>query len=154
MNMVREIGRHLPKSIKVPVCGIINKLLFTIKSQTIYNLCKNYVDYYNNDNNCNIITNGELNFLKKNLRNCKTVFDVGANIGKWSKLVVEINNKVSLHCFELSRYTFRKLKDNIFSDNVRCNNFGLGAKKENRILYILMMEMDATLYTKGKDWNI
>ena len=52
MKLIGRIERHLSEPIK----------------DRIYNLCKNYVDYYNNDNNCNMKTNGELNFLKKILK--------------------------------------------------------------------------------------
>lgn len=105
-------------------------------SEFIYRICKRYVDQYNGESNCNINSNGELFFLKRNLSASDVVFDVGANIGEWSKLALDVNNKIELHCFEPSKYSFRKLLNNNFPSNVHCNNFGLGSKKELRTLYI------------------
>lgn len=80
--------------------------------------------------------NGEFSFLKKNIHTSSTVFDVGANVGDWSKLALKLNKDINIHCFEPSKATFKKLKENNFKNNVHINNFGLGSKKEKRTLYI------------------
>ena len=59
----------------------------------IYRFCKRYVDYYKGENNSDMLSNGELRFLKCVLPKCKIVFDVGANIGKWTYLAKNINPK-------------------------------------------------------------
>ena len=104
--------------------------------QVFYRICRKYVDEFNGQNDCDIRMNGELRLLESYLPNCKVIFDVGANIGEWSRLALSANDGIMLHCFEPSKHAFEKLMSNNFPDNVCCNNFGLGSKKENKILYI------------------
>jgi len=106
------------------------------KIKPIYFICKKYIDIFNGENNCDIRTNGESHFLKNNLEYCNVVFDVGANIGEWTKTALSINPKIKVHCFEPNKNTFNRLLSNNFSSNVFCNNFGLGSKKEKKILYV------------------
>jgi FkbM family methyltransferase len=63
---------------------------------------------------------GELNFLKTFLKNRTggVVIDVGANIGNYSKLVLDINKSVTVYAFEPHPKTFAKL-----SDAIKRNNF-------------------------------
>jgi len=105
------------------------------KIKPIYLGCKKYIDIFNGENNCDLHTNGELHFLKNNLKYCNIIFDVGANIGEWTKAVLFINSEIKVHCFEPSKNTFNRLLSNNFSPNVFCNNFGLGSKKEEKVLY-------------------
>lgn len=68
-----------------------------------------------------------------------TIFDVGANQGQFSDLVVsglrgQINFKI--HSFEPSRYSFEKLTEKLASSGyVILNNFGLGKKEETAELF-------------------
>jgi len=105
-------------------------------SNYLYRVCKKYVNRYNNENNDDMDTNGEFRFIKDNLKKCNIVFDVGANVGSWAKLALRINANISLYCFEPSAFTFQKLVSNDFPSNVICNNFGLGAKNQERDLFI------------------
>jgi FkbM family methyltransferase len=102
----------------------------------IYNFFKRYVDRYNGENNDNMITNGEMRFLQSNIGNDSVIFDIGANIGKWTKLVLNINKRLNIHCFEPSKYTFKKLINNNFPPNVICNNIGLSSAKKEEFIYI------------------
>ena len=70
------------------------------------------------------------------LPSCRTVFDVGANVGDWAQMAIGINPDIDLHCFEPSEQTFQQLLSRKFPSNVSCNNWGLGSKKENRTLYL------------------
>jgi len=106
------------------------------KNPLIYSFCKRYISKFNGENNDNICTNGERRFLQRNLENCDVVFDIGANIGQWTKLALNFNSKLNIHCFEPSKFTFDKLKSNNFSPNVICNNVGLSSSKEENFLYI------------------
>jgi FkbM family methyltransferase len=135
--------------------------LFTLlprNNEFFYRVCKKYVDRYNNENNSDIHTNGELRFINDNLCNCDVVFDVGANVGDWAKLALGINPNISLHCFEPSSSTFKKLVGNDFPANVICNNFGLGAEDGERKLFVFGDESGGnSMYKrKGLDdgWNI
>lgn len=89
---------------------------FTAAAENIYKNVSNELD--KNGERWLIEKTGSLNF--------KTVFDVGANIGKWSNIVLSSHPNANVHCFEIVDSTFAQLKDNIgHSDKVTLNNFGL-----------------------------
>jgi FkbM family methyltransferase len=102
----------------------------------IYRWCKRYVDRYNGENNGQIETNGELRFIQRNLPQCRTVFDVGANVGNWAALALKINPGLDLHCFEPSHVTYQQLISNHFPRNVRCNNFGISSVRGEGQLFV------------------
>ena len=111
--------------------------LFLQKNQPIYKICKHCIDRYRGENNSDIYHNGEYHFLKSNAKNFKIVFDVGSNIGEWAKIILNINKDIKLHCFEPSAFTFQKLIENNFSENVICNNFGLSSQKGEKELFVV-----------------
>jgi FkbM family methyltransferase len=107
----------------------------------IFRFCRDYVDAFNNENNSNIHTNGELTLMHKYLPDSKMVFDVGANIGLWSELALEINPAINLHCFEPSHSTYKTLIDNLKAwENVICNNFGLSSSRQQAELLVFEKE--------------
>jgi FkbM family methyltransferase len=55
----------------------------------------------------------------------KTVFDVGANIGSWTRSALGYFQAAEFHCFELSSETFATLQENLNEPRVHLNNFGL-----------------------------
>ena len=82
--------------------------------------------------------NGENEWLKNYLKNKNkylTVIDVGANIGKYSKEVLSIDESINLIAFEPHPKSYAKLKDNIKSKNFKPFNLGVGNKNENLTLY-------------------
>lgn len=101
----------------------------------IYNFFKSYIDMYNGDNNDNMLVNGEIRFLKNNLRDKDIIFDIGARMGEWTKYALEFNENIYIHCFEPSNYSFKLLLKNNFPIKVICNNFGLSSKKKEKELY-------------------
>ncbi|MFX1274385.1 MAG: FkbM family methyltransferase [Promethearchaeota archaeon] len=101
----------------------------------IYNFFRRYIDMYNGDNNDNMHLNGEIRFLRNNLKDNDVIFDVGANIGEWTKQALNFKKKIYLHCFEPSIVSFGQLINNNFPSNVICNNFGLSSIKEEKLLY-------------------
>ena len=107
----------------------------------IFQFCRNYVDAFNNENNSDIHTNGEYTLMRKYLPESKMVFDVGANIGLWSKLALEINHSIILHSFEPSHPTYITLLNNLKSrENVICNNFGLSSSRQRAELLVFEKE--------------
>lgn len=107
--------------------------LIPAESNFLYKITSRYVDRYNGDNNSDPITNGEERLLRKilpTLRKGGVIFDVGANIGEWSKYSLSIDPNLSFHLFEPSKVTFERLSDYSWPENVKLNNFGLGEKKE------------------------
>jgi FkbM family methyltransferase len=114
----------------VRISNRITRMLFSFlprNDSTVYQYCRHYVNVYNNENNGDIHSNGELKLMQNYLPQSKVVLDVGANVGEWSKLALEINRNIELHCFEPSHYTYQKLFENHFPPNVICNNFGLSS---------------------------
>jgi FkbM family methyltransferase len=57
----------------------------------------------------------------------RMVFDVGANVGDWSKTAATFFPKAEIHSFELSQQTFKSLEKNLKADCFHLNNFGLGS---------------------------
>ncbi len=102
----------------------------------LYRAFRRYVDRYNGDNDDDMIRNGELRFMGEHLKGSTTVFDVGANVGDWAALALEINPALSLHCFEPSPTTFSRLAARSFPANVVRNNFGLSSASGERSLYV------------------
>lgn len=72
-------------------------------------------------------TNGEIGVLKiLSAFSPKCIFDVGANIGEWSRLVSTMNRGCKIHAFELVPQTYEILLKNAKDlNNVITNNFGL-----------------------------
>ncbi len=98
------------------------------KVKKLYSLCKAYCNRIDGENNDDIKTNGELNVLKLQIKDCSVVFDVGANIGEWTKLVLKYNPDIDIHCFEPIKANYQKLLLNKFTGNVNCNNSGISSK--------------------------
>ena len=71
---------------------------------------------------------GEAAFIKKYLLGKKEliIFDVGANVGEYSKYIYSINPEVVIHAFEPHPQTFKKLLSNISSSQFHPNNFAVG----------------------------
>ena len=71
----------------------------------------------------------EVNILfNRNDENKMTIFDVGANIGKYTEeifLCFKQNSEIEVHCFEPSAITHEKLSENLRGFNVVINKLGL-----------------------------
>jgi FkbM family methyltransferase len=93
------------------------------------------VDLHLGQNNSDMASNGELRLLRGVLPDCRTVFDVGANVGDWAALALGINPKIELHCFEPSVSTFQLL-DSRRLPGVVLNNIGMSSAPGAAILYI------------------
>ena len=113
------------------------------KSESLSQFSKKIVDYHENENNCEIETNGELDFIKKNKDNFKVIFDVGANVGEWTSLVSTMAPQAEIYSFEPSKQTFKILSSKTFNDKVNLFNIGLGEKNETKDFFI--NEKDSTL---------
>lgn len=77
---------------------------------------------------------GEEDFLKNTIASLQQpiIFDVGANVGRYSKHILEINPTVQLHSFEPHPKTFLSLKEQMNGTTAQLNNKGVG--KEPSIL--------------------
>ncbi len=120
--------------IKINFYNLLIKII--PRNPKIYNFFKRYIDRYNGENNDNMITNGEMRFLQRNIGNRSVLFDIGANVCQWTKFVLNTNKRLNIHCFEPSKYTFKKLINNNFPPNVICNNIGLSSAKKEQFIHI------------------
>jgi FkbM family methyltransferase len=107
------------------------KAIFKIK-YTLYYLSCFYKKYYENYS-YEFEKNGESNLIKKISKlDIKVIFDVGANVGNYTKILQELIPKSQIHCFELSKETFKILDKNLNGGeggkNIFLNNFGLSNK--------------------------
>lgn len=110
------------------------------ESSLLLRAAQRYVDRYYGDNNSDPSANGEEQFLRTELRKHSggtgVVFDVGANIGEWSKYCLSVMPTLNMHLFEPSRITFNKLQSSTWPQSVILNNCGLGECNEQLNLNI------------------
>jgi FkbM family methyltransferase len=84
------------------------------------------LDKASNNVNFDINNNGELRVLKILAKfQPKCVFDVGANVGEYTNIVVQTCPGCLVHSFEIVPDTFGELVNNVKSKNVRFVNKGL-----------------------------
>lgn len=120
--MLKTLGRHIFDMIPAD-------------SSLLLRFSQRYIDRYFSDNNSDPSTNGEEQLLRSILPEiCKrgkgVVFDVGANVGDWSKYCLGLTPSLNIHLFEPSKATFEKLQRNYWPPNAVLNNFGLGERIE------------------------
>lgn len=110
-RLLRQASQHLPRS------------------RGIYWLARHYADFYNGEHNCDIVSNGEMRFLRMyvSAKRPVVILDVGANVGKWCSLALQLNPRASIHCFEPNPAAFNKLASRDFPANVHLNSFALGS---------------------------
>lgn len=91
------------------------------------------------NSNYDFNTNGERFLLETAEQhiNVETIFDVGANIGKWSLMAVDCCPNAVIHSFEIVALTYEKLYDRLKHNNkIILNNCGLdSANREVLVNY-------------------
>jgi FkbM family methyltransferase len=94
-------------------------------SRSLYQIANLYRKAYNNLN-YNMDTNGEYYLLDKlSTTGVRTVLDVGANKGDYTRACLTRLKDATIHSFEIAPPTYQKLKNSVSSDRVKINNFGL-----------------------------
>lgn len=124
------------ENIKKVIYRIFSSLFTNYKNPTyfypIYFFAKNYVKFYENDENSDLNTNGERYFIRNILKrlNPGVVFDIGANRGEYSEMIIQAGIPAKIHCFEPDGRVFKELQNKFQSkDSIQLNNFGLGEKQ-------------------------
>lgn len=80
-----------------------------------------------------IETNGE-RWLMARMSEARVVFDVGANVGKWSKMCASFCPRAEVHAFEILPSTFAELAANVANNpRIKANAFGLSDQSGNSI---------------------
>ena len=106
--------------------------------------------FYKNFGNFHIT--GETFFLKSIKKfNIKNSIDIGANVGDYSRKIIEITNSNVL-AFEIMKKSFNKLKllEVEFTGKFQCFNIGLSDKKETKFIYF----QDSTSQLASLEKNI
>jgi len=110
--------------------------LLPVRNDLLYRLARKIVNLHDGDNDIDMRTNGELRFMREQLRDARVVFDAGANVGDWTAAALEINAHARYHCFEPSRATFARLAARAFPPNVIRNDFGLSDRAGEARLHV------------------
>ena len=122
--MKKIISKLIRNKHLFPFWKFLNKISFYGMN---YGVASGYANY-----------SGEL-FIIKHLKhnlNGGVIFDVGANIGDWSKFFIKEckNINYKLHLFEPSKFTFQSLKANL-DGNYNFHQIGFGDKNEQLTLF-------------------
>lgn len=106
-----------------------NRRNFIFKA--LNNACHSYIKAFENGN-YQSDSNGERRALRIMAQfELPVVFDVGANVGLWAKLIREYLPKSHVHCFEVIEPTFQELKKNTSGfEHITLNNLGLSNAEE------------------------
>ncbi len=104
-------------------------------NQLLYRFCRRYVDRHLSQNNSDMRTNGEKHLLQQRMPVCHTVFDVGANLGQWAALSLQINPLLDLHCFEASQATYQRFQQQPVAGRVTHRCCAVGATEGVGNLY-------------------
>ena len=84
--------------------------------------------------------NGEYKFLNSYIKSNMIVFDIGANVGDYTKYILKINPNVKVFCFEPVLKTYNTLIKNLSSEikdsKVVCNNLALSNEIGEAEMYI------------------
>ena len=130
------------------VCFILkNNQMLKLKGKSrlkekIKKILLRYFNTLEGNGNSNFKTNGEENFLNSLFEVYQSrdfcVFDVGANVGNYSELVLN-NSKgrpLSIHAFEPTRGCFKELLSRFSGQkNIHLNNFGLSSSEKEATIY-------------------
>jgi len=83
----------------------------------------------------NMEKNGELSVIKKLIKKGDVVFDVGANVGKWSRSVFAHVGDVQIHAFEPVESLYKTMKENFNSRSISIYNIALSSAEGVQAFY-------------------
>jgi FkbM family methyltransferase len=79
-------------------------------NKTLYDFCRKYVNFYNNDETGDRETNGQWRWLAEYMQSKpKVIFDIGGFAGDYSERILKADPSADLHVFEPNPQTFTKL---------------------------------------------
>ncbi|HBC72884.1 MAG: hypothetical protein UX91_C0002G0043 [Candidatus Amesbacteria bacterium GW2011_GWB1_47_19] len=94
----------------------------------LYFVAKRYCKFYENNENGNLSTNGELFFITSILKQIdpEVLFDIGANKGEYSQLILDQFPDCIIHCFEPDSRVFSILKTKYKNiNNIKLNHLAV-----------------------------
>jgi FkbM family methyltransferase len=122
------------------------------RSEVVFKLARLYVNFYEGQDDPVFATNGEERTLRSLLPGCRVAFDVGAHVGDWTALALEIEPSLQVHCFEPSARSFRQLEQRHGeAANVRLNHLALSDAAGEGALHVHPGESDRnSLHAAGE----
>ncbi|MEZ5500092.1 MAG: FkbM family methyltransferase [Steroidobacteraceae bacterium] len=94
-------------------------------SRMMARLCRQYLRHQNGYS-YDFVRGGEQNVLRRLAQlPVRTIFDVGANVGDWSKIAARYLPQANFHTFELSAATYASLVENLNDSRFRHNHCAL-----------------------------
>jgi FkbM family methyltransferase len=122
------------------------------RSDLLYRCCRKVVDHYRGDNNDDPHSNGELRVLRSALRDADVIFDVGANVGEWLDMAMQIRQRATFHAFEPCRGTYDRLCARGLPANVTAVHAAAGATSGSAPLFVLGDGSTGnSLYDRGRN---
>jgi FkbM family methyltransferase len=111
------------------------------RSESLLSACELYCQRFQvpgYENNVDIHTNGELWLLEEVAPDIRIAFDVGANVGDWTALLLSRARQLTrVYAFEPSRPAFARLLARSFPPSVSQHRMGLSSKPGKALLYVL-----------------
>lgn len=120
---------------------IIGKLKYQLLFKRLHKFSLKCMNYGGGSNPSDSGETWVLNYIKNKYKDSEfpiIFFDIGANVGKYSLLIIEIfkNINIKVFSFEPSKQTFQTLKENIGNNkNISLFNFGFGKSDNEQVLY-------------------
>jgi FkbM family methyltransferase len=89
--------------------------------------------FHSQNMSSNFKDNGEILVISHFIKSGDVVFDVGANVGKWTEKLLEIKSKIKVHAFEPAPKTYHNLLQAL-ADSIKCrcvfpNNIALSSQE-------------------------
>jgi FkbM family methyltransferase len=113
------------------------------RSEVLFKLARLYVNFHEGQDDPDFRTNGEERTLRALLPGCTVAFDVGAHVGDWTALALEIEPSLQIHCFEPFPGSYGQLEQRFGgAANVRLNSFALSDQAGEASLHVHEGESD------------
>lgn len=136
--------------LKQLIKSIVFNQKIAIYSESMAKFCRKYMAHYYGDNDPDRMTNGEIRLLKSLSGKINTAFDVGANVGDYSKDIIKFNPNCKVHSFEPDPRAFKELNK---IDGVIANNFALGEAEQDRQININKKSTHNSFYSLEENEN-
>lgn len=79
------------------------------------------------------------------------IFDVGANIGDYSRILRNVYAKANIYAFEPNPYTYAKLEEGLIETTINTVNFGLGEIEKLSYIYTYAKDHESQHASVFKD---
>lgn len=98
-------------------------------ARVLWRKLNRYMEVAENWNNGDEATNGEAFLLRRAAPHLRVAFDIGANLGNWSALLIAENPRCEVHAFEASPLTFPNLQKRLDAQaGVHLHPAGMGER--------------------------